>query len=762
VFLKDVARVSYAPQERIELVRLNGRETVGLYIFKESKENTVKVAQQAGDEIARMQPELATLDFKLVYSQAAFIEAAIGEVKTTAIIGIVLAVLVLYAFLRNFGATIVVSLAIPISVLATFTLMYFQNLTLNVMTLGGLALGAGMLVDNAIVVIENIFRRRQLGEGAADAATKGASEVGVAITASTLTTIVVFLPIVYVRGVAAELFREQAWVVAFSLLSSLLVAFLLIPTLSARLFGKASATFSARTLHWRLFERILNWSMTNQLKVVALAAILLVASVALLPVVGTEFVPRSSENQLQIELDLPPGTPLAKTSSVVANVEDQIEQLLGKRVSTIFSTINVQSSQNLFFSETQRSEHLAELTLNLSAGADGVMPGEAIQILRPQLILPGLEIRYRVRESSLQQSIGGEAAPIAVEIRGSELEMLEQLSQQLAEQLKSIPTLHTVETSFEKGLPEIRLQIDRQLAANFGFDVQQMGQVVGQRLSGEVATNFYSAGNDRDVRVMFSRMTLTELENLPLQTPNGALVRLSDIAELVAAEGPQTILRHNQSRVAHVRAHLQKGTKLSDAIHDVEYALSSFVTPAGYQLSFAGEEASRQESFTQMKFALVLSIVLVYMVLASLFESLLHPFTILLTLPLAGVGVVFAFLLVGEPLSVMAYIGIIMLAGIAVNNAIVLVDYINRLRTDGRPRREAILQASRDRLRPILMTTATTILALLPLTIGIGEGAKLRAPMAIAVIGGLVSSTILTLVVIPVVYELIDGIKKKR
>jgi HAE1 family hydrophobic/amphiphilic exporter-1 len=761
IFLSDVAAVTYAPEERTELVRLNGRETVGLYIFKESKENTVRVAEQAREEIARMQNELATLSFTPVYSQASFIESAIGEVRTTAIFGIVLAVLVLFAFLRNLGATVVVSLAIPISVLATFTLMYFENLTLNVMTLGGLALGAGMLVDNAIVVIENIFRRRQLGEEANEAAVTGASEVGVAITASTLTTIVVFLPIVYVRGVAAELFREQAWVVAFSLLSSLLVAFLLIPTLSARMFGTKRRTFTARTLRWPFFERTLSWSMSNRGKVVALAGLLLVASVALLPVIGTEFVPRSAENQLQIDLDLPPGTPLETTSAVVANVEDQIRQLLDSRVEDVFSTVNVQSSQNVFFNEIQRTEHLAELTLNLSTATDGLTPLEAIQILQPQLILPATKIRYRVRESTLQQSIGGEEAPIAVEIRGNELEMLEQLSGQLAHQLQSIPSLHTVKTSFEKGLPEIRLKIDRLLAANFGLDVQQVGQMIGQRLSGEVATNFYSSGNERDVRVMFSQMTLNELKNIDLQTPSGARVRLRDIAELVPSEGPQTIVRHNQSRAASVTAHLQKGEKLSEAVADVETVLRNFVLPAGYQLSYAGEEASRQESFTQMKFALVLSIVLVYMVLASLFESLLHPFTILLTLPLAGVGVVLAFLLIGEPLSVMAYIGIVMLAGIAVNNAIVLVDYINRLRADGMPRSEAIMQASRDRLRPILMTTATTILALLPLTIGLGEGAKLRAPMAVAVIGGLISSTILTLVVIPVVYELIDGVRKE-
>jgi len=761
IFLSDVARVSYAPEERTDIVLLNGRESVGLYVYKESKDNTVKVAQQVQEEITRMRNELANLDFSLIYSQASFIESAVGEVKTTAVIGIILAVLILYAFLRNLGATVIVGLAIPISVLATFSLMYFQNITLNIMTLGGLALGAGMLVDNAIVVIENIYRRRQLGEAADEAAVKGASEVGVAIVAATLTTIIVFLPIVFVRGVAAELFKEQAWVVAFSLLSSLLVAFLLIPTLSARLFSKKLPAIQQKALRLPFYEKTLSWALNHRARVLIIALIMLGVSAGLLPIIGSEFIPRSAENQVQIELDLPPGTPLQKTSAVISGFEDRIRQVLDNKVEQIFSTVNVQSSQNIFFSGRQRSEHRAEITLNLSTGDGGSTPTEAITALRPHLDIQGITTNFKIRESSLQQTLGAEKAPIAVEIRGNDLGTLQATSERLAQALSNLSELHTVETSFQQGLPELNLQVDRVLAASFGLDVQQIGEAVRQRLSGEVATDFYSEGNERDIRVVFPRMTRIELADLILQTPNGSTVRLRDIAELILSEGPKEIQRRNQSRVAHVTAQLQKGVKLSKAISTVDAVLADFPMPAGYELRFIGEEASREESFAQMKFALILSVLLVYMVLASLFESLLHPFTIMLTLPLAGVGVVFAFLIVGEPLSIMAYIGIIMLAGIAANDSIILVDYVNRLRANGTARRAALLQAGRDRLRPILMTSATTILALLPLTIGLGEGARLRAPMAIAVIGGLVTSTILTLVVIPVVYELLDGLRKK-
>jgi HAE1 family hydrophobic/amphiphilic exporter-1 len=755
IYLSDVAQVSYAPEERTDIVRLNGQESVGFYIYKEAEDNTVRVAEQIVETIARMQSDSPSLEFTLVYSQAAFIDSAIGEVKASAIIGVILAVMILYVFLRNLGATVIISVAIPLSILATFTLMYFQNLTLNMMTLGGLALGAGMLVDNAIVVIENIFRRRQLGEESAEAAIRGTNEVGVAIFASTLTTIVVFLPIVYVHGVAAELFKDQAWVVAFSLLASLVVAFLLIPTLAARLLAQETKIFKQQFLRFAFYDKALHWAMNHRGTVVLATILLMAAAAALLPVVGSEFVPRSSENQLQVDIDLPPGAPLEKTSAVLAGAEERARQILGGQIASLFSTVNISSSQSLF-AGAEQGEHRASMTINL---ARAITPEAAIAALRPHLNLPDITTTFHIRETSLQQTIGTGGPPIVVEVRGNELATLQETSGRVAEALQQLNGLHNVETSFQSGRPEINLRIDRLLAASFGLDVQQIGQRVKERLAGEVVSDFYSEGEDRNIRVAFTPTTLAELSDMPIRAASGAVLRLRDISQLVPGEGPKEIQRHNQSRIAHVTAQLEKGMTLSRAVAAVEKTLIDIPLPPDYELRFAGEEASREESFDQMKFALILSIVLVYMVMAALFENLLHPFTILLTLPLAGAGVVFAFLLAGEPLSVMAYIGVIMLAGIAVNNAIVLVDYINRLRAAGMARREAILQAGRDRLRPILMTTATTILALAPLAIGLGEGARLRAPMAIAVIGGLITATILTLVVIPVVYELIDGMR---
>jgi len=758
IYLSDVAKVSYAPEERTDIVRLNGQESVGFYIYKEAEDNTVRVAEQITETIQRLQADSPGLDFSLIYSQARFIDNAIGEVKSSAVIGVILAVLILYVFLRNWGATIIISLAIPLSILATFTLMYFQNLTLNMMTLGGLALGSGMLVDAAIVVIENIFRRRQLGEAADTAAIAGANEVGIAIFATVVTTIVVFLPIVYVQGVAAEMFRDQAWVVTYALLASLLVAFMLIPALAAKLLAKDSKIIKEQLLRFAFYEKSLRWAMQHRGAVVLSTVLLMAISAALLPVVGFEFIPRSSENQLQVDIDLPPGAPLEKTSAVLAGVEERVQQVLGDGVTHLFSTVNVRSSQNLF-AGVEQGEHRAAITINLNAQKS---PEAAITALRPYLNLPDITTTFRIRETSLQQTIGTGGAPIIVEVRGSELPTLQETSNRVAEALRQINGLRNVETSFQTGRPEINLRIDRLLAASFGLDVQQISARVKERLAGEVVSDFYTEGEDRNIRVAFTPATLAELSDMPIRATSGAVLRLRDISQLVPGEGPKEIQRHNQSRIAHVTAQLEKGMTLGDAVAAVDRVITNIPLQPDYELRFAGEEASREESFEQMKFALILSIILVYMVMAGSFESLLHPFTILFTLPFAGVGVVFALLLAGEPFSLMAYIGLILLAGIAVDNAIVLIDYINRLRESGMSCREAILQGGRDRLRPILMTTATTILGLAPLAIGLGEGARLRAPMAISVVGGLVTSTIMTLIVIPVVYELIDELRGRK
>ena len=759
VYLSDIGAISYAPEERTDAVFFNGEESVGLYVFKESKDNTVRVADLVAEQIERMQGELGDVGFSLVYSQANFIKSAIGEVESTAVIGIFLAVLVLYAFLRHFGATIMVSLAIPVSVLATFSLMFFQGLSLNIMTLGGLALGAGMLVDNAIVVIENTFRRRQLGDDAETAAVKGASDVAVAIVAATLTTIIVFLPIVYVRGVAAELFKEQAWVVAFSLLSSLFVAFLLVPALAAKLFVRSAPRLKGRHFRIPFYETLLAWALNHRVWIILSTTALLGISVILVPIVGSEFVPRSVENQVKVQVEMPPGTPIEATSRVLKRMEVQIKSILGDGVEHIYSTVNVQGSQNVLFGGTERNEHKAEVALELARGRN-MTPVAAMNDLERNLDLSGVELTLSIRETSLQQTIGTSKAPVAIELSGTDLQVLQETGDRLVSVIASIEGIQNVTSSMQQGLPELSLEVDRTTAASFGLDGQQIAELVRQRLSGEVATDFYAEGNDRSVRVVFSSMSAAELRNMSLDTPSGAVVRLGDISDLVPQEGPKEILRKNQNRVVHISAGLEEGVKLSEAVGSISNALEAFPLAAGYRMNFTGEEESRQQSFSELKFALLLSVVLVYMILASLFESFLHPFTIMLTLPLAGVGVVLAFWIVGEPMSIMAYIGVIMLAGIAVNDSIILVDYIGRLRLDGLPRREAILQAGKDRLRPILITSATTILALLPLTIGLGEGAKLRAPMAIAVIGGLVTSTILTLIVIPVVYELIDGLKR--
>jgi len=725
IALMDVAKVTFTKSRPQNVVKLNGIPCVGLSVYKEAQDNTVKVVEQIHEELEHLRRDLPNTEFVIINDQAQFINQAIGEVKQTALIGIMLAIFILYVFLRNFGPTIIVSLAIPMSIIATFNFMYFNKLTFNIMTLGGLALGAGMLVDNAIIVIENIFRHQELGQSKQLAAVKGTSEVAIAITASTITTIVVFLPIIYVKGVAAELFKDQAWIVAFSLLASLVVAFLLIPMLAARLLKAPPGKEIPGGLRIRssFYHSIQRYAMRHKLLVIAVTLLFLISSIFLLPIIGSEFVPKADQGQFDLQIQLPSGTSIEQTARIADEITNIIKTTAANDVQHIFQTSGNLEKQSLFGGYQESGSHISLLSVILTpSGKRQTGTAQLIQRIEPHLKqIPDLKFSFRLQNTALQQTIGTQEAPITVEVKGEDLHRIRTVCEEIQETFNSVPNLFNVKTSFEEGRPEINIELDRILAASFGLNIKSVSSSIKNHLSEQEVTDFYYQGDDRDIII----------------------------------RQPQ----FDKSRIGKVTAGIVKGATFSKVMQNVQQKLNSIVPPENIQIQIAGEERERQESFGGLKFALILAIILVYMVLASLFESFLHPFTIMLTVPLAGIGVVLAFFIVQEPLSVMAYIGIIMLAGIAVNDSIVLVDYMNTLRKSGLSRGDAIIQAGQDRLRPILMTSATTILALFPLSLGWGEGAKLRAPMAIAVIGGLVASTILTLVVIPVIYDLIDRLR---
>ena len=760
VFLREVAKVSYNNKDPENIVHLNGKRCLGLSIFKETKFNTVKAVEQVNTALVSIEKALPGYQLVVVTNQGTFINNAVKEVKDTALIGILLAVIVLFIFLRRIGTTMIVSIAMPISIIATFNLMYFNDLSLNVMTLGGLALGAGMLVDNAIVVMENIFRNHENGLSVKESAILGTSQVGGAITASTITTIVVFLPIVYLHGASGELFKDQAWTVAFSLISSLVVAILVIPMLFNFFYKKKQKISVQKSLQINGYGIFLG-RLLNARWVVILLALLLVGSAALLyPFIGTEFMPKSETREFSIQLKMPEGTQLERTSSAVYNIEGIIGELLGDNLENIYS--HVGPSTGLTGSETSifEGENTASIKVVLT-GTNTVGSTRAMQAIGAVLgEMPDIETQFVQDETALSSIMGTDEAPFVVEIKGKDLEVIEGIAEQVKQRIIGNPELYNMKSSMEDGSPEVEVVVDRLRAGIFNLSVSNVVSQVQAQLMGKNAGKVEKGGEMQDITLKLPDKSLNDLSDLVIR--NGAQeIRVNEVADIRIGQSPKEIYRRNQARIGKITAHISKDVALDKVVKKVEAQIADIELTPDYKISITGEEEKRKESMSSLGFALLLSVVLVYMVLASQFESLLHPFTILLTIPLAVVGSIFIFFILGKTLNIMALIGIIMLAGIAVNSSIILVDRISQLRQDGLSRREAIMQAGQQRIRPIIMTSLTTILALLPLTFGFGESASLRSPMALAVIGGLVTSTLLTLVVIPCVYDVLDGMKDR-
>jgi len=758
VFLRDVARVEVSYKESESVVRFNGHPAVGISIRKEADANTVRVVQTVEEAVKDYAKSLPSqVKIETAYDQSVFVRTAIRELFETALMGIILAILVLLVFLRSLTPTLIIATAIPISIIGTFNLMYFQDLTLNIMTLGGLALGSGMLVDCAIVVLENIFRHRQEGEPPAQAAAIGAREVGAAIVASTLTTVVVFLPIIYVRGIAGYLFKEQALTVTYSLLASLVVALLLIPMLCSRfLRAKAHKRDPSKRI---LYRRLLNWSLDHRRTVVGITVLSLFVAAILFPTIPKEFIPKAEQANFLMKIEMPQGTRIEVTDKVVQHIENLLEIHRGA-IKSVYSRSGVSLEALRVSGEEVEGPHTAEISVVLdrktthpmtaSQVAEAIGPGVAA--------IPGARVKYLLQQSSLMDVIGSSGAPVVLEIRGEVLGQLRTTTERVQEALESLRRLYNVRTNLSQGSPQLVLRPDPVLLASVGFDVQTLADAIRVRLVGDEVTTFKSERGDMDIRVASKQIEtkgIGFLSTLRLRSRTGREVTLADVGRLESVRGPREIIRRNQKRIARVTADIRSG-KLSDAVAAVRRTLANVPTP-GCTVQISGEEEQRLESFRRLGFAFILAAVLVYMTIAATLESLVHPFTIMLSVPLAAIGVVGGLVAFRESLNLMAYIGIVMLAGIVVNNAIVMLDCVNQLRAEGMDVRAALVVACERRLRPILMTTLTTILGLAPMTLGIGEGAQLRRPLAVSVMGGLISSTLLTLVFIPVAYSYVES-----
>lgn len=763
VSLEDIAEVEDTYKKMNSLSRLNGENSIGLMIQKQTDSNTVSVSNRVDGEIDKI---IAEMDYDLrvvpIMDQAKFIKKSIGNVGRNALIGGFLAIFILFLFLRNYRSTVIIATAIPVSVITTFMLIYFGNLTLNMMTLGGLALGVGMLVDNSIVVLENIYRYRLEGYNRIEAAKKGSQEVGMAIVASTLTTVVVFLPIVFMGGMAAELFQELALTVTFSLLASLIVSLTLIPVMSSKILKvneKEKQKMHKKDILDKIkdkYKTTLVWSLDHRKLLIFLSIVVFIGSIALYPFIGAEFIPSMDQGQFTISVEMPKGTNLEETNRVTTLVEEKVLAL--PEVDSLL--VNIGSAGDVMGSSSSDVSSLIVLLKRPSERKKTT--NEVMEELRRDILIPDTEISMAAADMMGAGIMGG--SPISIKVSGDDLAVLEEMAVKVKEQLAEVEGVREIEDSISEGRPELQIRINRSLAAKFGLRSAQIGSAVKTAISGTIATRYEVAGEEIDIRVKLASNDISstqQIKDLLIPSPTGARVPLNRIADFSVEQGPREILRKNQVRYAQVTADIY-GTNLGQVMPLIRERIDQNLSiPDGYQVEYGGEYKEMQDAFINLVYALLLAIVLVYMVMASQFESLIHPFIVMFTVPMAAIGVMLGLFITGHNFSVVSIIGVVMLAGIVVNNAIVLIDYVNTLRSKGSTIREALLEAAPIRLRPILMTTLTTILALFPLALGFGEGSEVQAPMAVVVIGGLTVSTLLTLYLLPVLYSLISGVRRK-
>jgi len=756
VYLKEVATIQFENDRPVNIVRINGERCIGLSVYKEMQQNTVRVVDQIKKQLSLIEQSLPGYTFQVINDQGTFIKQSIGEVKNSALLGMLLAVVVLYLFLRRIGTTLIVSLAIPVSIVATFNMMYFNGLTLNIMTLSGLALGGGMLIDNAIVVIESIFRNQEQGLSREESIITGTTEVAGAVIASTLTTIVVFLPIVYMHGASGELFKDQAWTVAFSLLSSLFVALLVIPSVYQRMSENKKNKTVPKSIQFGWYSNMLASFLKLRWPIIGVSVIILVITALLLPFVGTEFLPRSESKTFTVSVKLPEGTRLERTDAVVNNLEYLLHTISGDSLCVIYSHIGPGSSEREVF----EGEHTGIIKVKLS-NSSLLLPVDVMsRFVEATNNIEGLELTFKHDDNSLGSIFGGDdSAPIVVEVKGDDLEEISAISDEVLLKIQSIDGIYNIKSSMADGAPELTISIDLTMAGIYNIPISTVVNQIRQQLQGRTAGKMDFKGEMREIQIKVPEITVSELQNLIIRNGNQEF-RLREIATIKSSMAPKEIYHRNQNRINKILADKEANLSLDKVSQQIRSAISDIELPQNYSITITGEEEKRQESMKSLLFALILSIILVYMVLASQFESLLHPFTIILTIPLALVGAVMMFILTGTTLNIMGLIGIILLAGIAVNNSIILVVRINQLKTTMKLT-DAIVQAGQQRIRPIIMTSITTILVLLPMTFNIGEGAALRSSMAIAVIGGLVTSTLMSLIVIPCVYYVFEQTKNR-
>ena len=796
--LGDVAEVKEGQKDRDAIMRVNGLQAIEVSLYKEGDGNTVEVAANIRAEIERLTKNLGEgMVLTPIYDQSEFIESAISEVQLAAFQGAGLAVLVLFLFLKQIRVTLIIAVTVPASVMMTFAMMRLFDISLNVMSLGGIALAVGMLMDNAIVVLENIARRREQGESLRQASETGGAEVSGAVLASTMTTIAVFLPLAFVEGIAGQLFKDQALTVTFALLASLILAVTLIPMLSAlgaqseaavapsaaskpeqrqvvrRIFGGflrgvygvLGLALSALRLILRPvmlgfdllyaalaqgYAQLLVRALQSPATTILISVVLLVSSGLLLNRLALELIPNISQGEFQVSLELPPGTRIESTDALIEKVQQGLQD--AESVARTYSVAGTGGRMDA--SAVSGGENLGRITVVLAPDESGTKEARVMQQVR-RVLDDEPALKYSLERPQFFTF----STPLEIEVTGTDLDGIRSVAESLVSSMTRSGSFSDVESTILSGYPELQIEFDQDRIAALGLTVPQVAARVVDKVKGNVPTEFTFQDKKIDIRLRVdegARDSKADIENLIVNPESSEQVRLKTVAKIFEAVGPADIQRLGQQRVGIVRAN-PIGTDLAEGAAIVEQLLDEIPHPLGIKSHVGGQSEEMAASFNSLAFALLLALILVYLVMASLFESLLHPFVIMFTIPLAGIGAVLALVLTNTPVSVVVFIGGILLVGIVVNNAIVLVDRVNQFRRQsGYTKFDALVAGTNERLRPIMMTTLTTVLGLLPMALGFGEAAELRTPMAVTVIGGLMMSTLLTLVVIPVVYLVLD------
>jgi len=775
VRIADIADVYDGYQEIKSLVRINGQPGIRLAVSKQSGSNTVAVAEGVQREVRRINQDFEGLEIITLIDNAKYVERAMNSVTQSLLIGGAIAIFVLLLFLRNISTTVIIGTAIPISVIATFALIYFCGFTLNMMTFGGLALGIGMLLDNAIVVLDNIFHKREHGIGAYEGAVKGAGEVWSAVTASTLTTLVVFIPVIFMRGMSGVMFQALAYVVAFSLTCSLFVALTLVPMLSSKFLSTKSLNHGGNTVTARIFRAsenfyvavehgyrgIIHWALRNRATVVVTVLLLFILAFMALPLVGVDLMPSTDESEVRVNVEMEVGTKLDRLDETVKKIEDIVRQEVKEAV---YMLSNIAQSGGF----NTAGANTAQIRVALVPVSERTRSSvQVAKDLRGKLTgLPGTTIRVREGQGMFLMRMGTNTdQAIGIEIRGYDLQTGQTLAKQVYDAVVDVPGITERQISREDGMPEYRVKIDRNKAAELGLSATQIGGTVQTAMGGTAATKVRVHGKEYDVFVRLAdgdRKSVDNISNLSILNSANQPVALQSAAWIESGEGPVRVERRDRERIVTVSINYV-GRDMGSVVEDLRAAIKDIPVPSDFAILIRGDWEEQQKAQRELIFGIVMAILLVFLVMAGQFESFKDPFIVLFSIPMALVGVVAIMLLTKTPFTIQAFIGCIILVGIVVNNAIVLIDLVNRLRREDRMELFKSLEtAGERRLRPIMMTSLTTTLGLLPMAIGLGEGSEAQVPMARVVIGGLLVSTLITLIFIPVIYSLIEERAEKK